>query len=75
MYSKFQQFRSPSKSPVQLLRETWTQDKLLVIGRPGLTFDRDTGKCTTPGTVKMEGELKGPAPLSDRPRMVTGKTH
>jgi hypothetical protein len=25
----------------------------------GLTFDRETGNCTTPGTVKMEGELKG----------------
>jgi hypothetical protein len=24
----------------------------------GLTFDRDTGKCTTSGTVRMEGELK-----------------
>jgi hypothetical protein len=25
----------------------------------GLTFDRETGKCTTPGSVKMEGELRG----------------
>jgi hypothetical protein len=25
----------------------------------GLTFDRDTGKCTTEGTVRMEGELRG----------------
>lgn len=24
----------------------------------GLSFDRETGKCTTPGTVKMEGELR-----------------
>jgi hypothetical protein len=24
----------------------------------GLTFDRDTGKCTTPGKVRMEGEFK-----------------
>jgi hypothetical protein len=24
----------------------------------GLTFDRETGNCTTPGEVKMEGELK-----------------
>ena len=24
----------------------------------GLTFDRETGECTTPGTVRMEGELK-----------------
>jgi hypothetical protein len=24
----------------------------------GLTFDRDTGKCTTPGKVKMEGKFK-----------------
>jgi hypothetical protein len=24
----------------------------------GLTFDRETGKCTTQGTVKMEGELR-----------------
>src|ERR1700736_25226 len=25
----------------------------------GLTFDRETGKCTTGGKVRMEGELKG----------------
>jgi hypothetical protein len=25
----------------------------------GLTFDRQTGKCTTEGSVKMEGELRG----------------
>jgi hypothetical protein len=25
----------------------------------GLTFDRETGKCTTPGKVRMEGELRG----------------
>jgi hypothetical protein len=25
----------------------------------GLTFDRQTGKCTTPGKVRMEGELRG----------------
>ena len=24
----------------------------------GLTFDRETGHCTTPGEVNMEGELK-----------------
>jgi hypothetical protein len=24
----------------------------------GLTFDRETGKCTTPGKVKFEGEFK-----------------
>lgn len=24
----------------------------------GLTFDRETGDCTTPGTVRMEGETK-----------------
>jgi hypothetical protein len=24
----------------------------------GLTFDSETGHCTTPGTVKMEGETK-----------------
>jgi hypothetical protein len=24
----------------------------------GLTFDRETGNCTTPGIVHMEGELK-----------------
>jgi len=24
----------------------------------GLTFDRETGKCTTPGKVRMEGETK-----------------
>jgi hypothetical protein len=24
----------------------------------GLTFDPETGECTTPGEVKMEGELK-----------------
>jgi hypothetical protein len=25
----------------------------------GLTFDRETGKCTTPGQIRMEGELRG----------------
>jgi hypothetical protein len=25
----------------------------------GLTFDRETGKCTTPGKIRMEGELRG----------------
>jgi hypothetical protein len=24
----------------------------------GLSFDRETGQCTTPGEVRMEGELK-----------------
>lgn len=25
----------------------------------GLTFDRETSRCTTPGKIRMEGELKG----------------
>jgi hypothetical protein len=25
----------------------------------GLTFDRETGRCTTAGQIRMEGELKG----------------